>query len=68
MFDRTFVIHHGLALAMIAAGIIALVMRDVGWLIFSAWTILTVALYLAGWVYHLLVMRDRIPWDIDLDL
>ena len=46
MFDLTFVIHHGLALAVIAIGIAALVMRDVGWLVFSAWMILTVALYI----------------------
>jgi len=68
MFDRTFVIHHGVALAMIAIGIVALVMRDVGWLVFSAWMILTVALYICGWIYRLLGPRDRIPWNIDFDL
>ena len=68
MFDLTFVIHHGLALAVIAIGIAALVMRDVGWLVFSAWMILTVALYICGWIFQLLVMPDRITWDIDYDL
>jgi hypothetical protein len=43
MFHRTFLVHHGLALAMIAAGIVALAMGAVGWLVFSACTILTVA-------------------------
>jgi hypothetical protein len=68
MFHRTFLIHHCLALGMIAAGIVALAMGVVGWIVFAAWMALTVALYVGGWIYSLMVMRDQVPWDIDLDL
>ena len=61
-------IDHGVALGMIASGIIALLTGTVGWLVFIAWMILTIVIYVSGWAYYLLVVRDRIPWDIDFDL
>jgi hypothetical protein len=68
MFRRLCLLHHVVALGLIASGIAALVTGHVGWLAFAAWMILTVVLYVCGWAYYLLAMRDRIPWDIDFDL
>jgi hypothetical protein len=68
MSRYTSLIHHGVALGMVAAGIIALLTGTVGWLVFIAWMILTVVIYVCGWVYYVMVIRDRAPWDIDLDL
>jgi uncharacterized membrane protein len=68
MFSRQCLLHHGVALGLIAAAIVALVTGLVGWLVFAAWMILTVALYVCGWIYYLMVVRDRAPWDTDLDL
>jgi predicted membrane channel-forming protein YqfA (hemolysin III family) len=68
MSRYTLLINHGVALGMIAVGIIVLLTETIGWLVFTAWMILTVVIYVCGWVYYLMVVRDRIPWDIDLDL
>jgi hypothetical protein len=59
---------HGVVLGLIAAGIIALVMGTVGWLIFAVWMTSTVALYVGGWVYILMVMSEPPAWDIDFEL
>jgi hypothetical protein len=60
MFHRTFLNHHGLALGMVAAGIIVLATGAAACLVFAAWMILTGTLYICGWIYYLMVMRDRI--------
>jgi hypothetical protein len=48
--------------------IVVLAMCAVGWLVFAVWMILTVALYVGGWVYYLMVMSGPPTWDIDFEL
>jgi hypothetical protein len=61
-----YLLYHCVAVGLIAAAIIALVMGVVGWIVFTAWIILTIALYVGGWICYLMVMRDLEPWDIAL--
>jgi hypothetical protein len=68
MFRRLCLLHHVVALGLIAAGIVALATGTVGWLVFAVWMILTVALYVGGWVYYLMVMSEPPGWDIDFEL
>jgi hypothetical protein len=68
MFRRLCLLHHVVALGLIASGIAALVTGHVGWLAFAAWMILTVALYVGGWVYYLMVMSEPPTWGIDCEL
>jgi hypothetical protein len=68
MFRRLCLLYHVVALGLIAAPIVALVAGVVGWLVFAVWMILTVALYVGGWVYCLIVVSEPPTWDIDLEL
>jgi hypothetical protein len=59
---------HGAALGLVVAGVVALATGSIGWLAFAVWMILTVVLYVGGWIYYITFMIEPPTWDIDFDL
>lgn len=68
MFDRICLLFHRATLGLIAAGIAAMLTGTIGWVGFTRWMILTIAAYVGGWLYYLMVMSDAPFWPIDFDL